>query len=156
MPPLKIVCTFSFSGIIIAFIFSYVSIIIYRTFEKDMSDEELNYLTFILFIFEGIGEFLGGLSMIFLSSRIKDPAKALLVIHFLFILSVIIIYIASKIENQYLFGLGVVILGYSDCSCFVLTLTIAGLWHQSGISMFNLGQSLTVATSVMLMVFISF
>jgi|694.fasta_scaffold136175_2 hypothetical protein len=55
MPPLKACTSFAFSGIIITFIYCMLGIVIYRTFEDNMEPTELNYLTFLLFIFEGIG-----------------------------------------------------------------------------------------------------
>lgn len=60
-----------------------------------MSDVELNHLTFVIFIFEGVGEMLGGLLMIFTSHKIKDPAKVCMLTSSLFIISVITIYIGS-------------------------------------------------------------
>lgn len=83
------------SGIIISFIYCLLSIIIYQTFEDNMEDTELNKLTFILFIFEGVGELFGGLAVIFLSKLIDNPAKTLIFTNSLFILSVGIIMLGS-------------------------------------------------------------
>lgn len=60
-----------------------------------MEDTELNRLTFVLFIFEGVGEFLGGMALIFLSKYIKDVAKTLIVSTTLFTISAGIIMLAS-------------------------------------------------------------
>jgi hypothetical protein len=46
-----------------------------------------------------------------------------------------------------------VITGLSDCSCFVLGLSIAGCWKQRGVGIFNVCQSLTVAVGVIIMIF---
>ena len=53
-------------------------------------------------------------------------------------------------------GFGVILTGFSDCSTFTLSLTVAGIWKQNGITAFNIFQSLTVAISAMIAVFASF
>ena len=94
-----------------------------------MSDLELNKLTFIIFIFEGLGELLGGLTMVFFSHRIKDTPKAYIAISTLFMISTGIIYVGSQASNKYLIGLGAMIMGFSDCSSMIVALTIAGNWR---------------------------
>lgn len=37
------------------------------------------------------------------------------------------------------------VLGFADCFCFALVLSISGRWSESGISLFNFGQSGTVS-----------
>lgn len=60
-----------------------------------MSDVELNHLTYVLFTFEGVGEFLGGLLIIFASHKIKDQAKVLMIASLVFIFSMLIVYVGS-------------------------------------------------------------
>lgn len=120
-----------------------------------MSDTELNHLTFILFIFEGVGEFLGGLAVIFLAGKIERVERVLPIVNSLFIGAVGVIYLGSLLGSVWGIGLGVVVVGFADCFSFSLSLTLAGQWKQAGISAFNIRQSLTVATTTILAVFIS-
>jgi hypothetical protein len=53
-------------------------------------------------------------------------------------------------------GFGVILTGFSDCSTFSLSLTIAGIWKQNGITAFNIFQTITVAISAMIAVIVSF
>ena len=84
------------SGIIVAFVYTALSIILYRTFEKSMSDLELNKLTFNVFIFEGVGELIGGLSMMFLEHKIKDVAKTFMMVSTLFMVFMGVIYLGCE------------------------------------------------------------
>ena len=64
-----------------------------------MDKTDLNRFTFILFIFEGFGEFLGGVTMVYASNKIKDLEKTYMAISTLFLTSIIIIYIGCEIKN---------------------------------------------------------
>ncbi len=46
--------------------------------------------------------------------------------------------------------------GFCDCLTFTLGLTIAGKWREKGITMFNIGQSWTVATFAVIIAFVLF
>jgi hypothetical protein len=105
-------------------------------------------------MFEGVGEFLGGMFVIFFSSKIKNVKKAIIIANTLFILSVAVIYLGSKLANEYIIGCAVVLTGFSDCSSFSFNLTLAGNWKEKGITAFNMRQSITVAFSAILAVFV--
>ena len=139
-----------------AFVYTDLYIILYRTFDSKMTDIELNKLTFYIFIFEGVGELLGGLAMVMLTRRIKDTAQTYQAISTLFMLSVAVIYLASLSANVPLFCMGVVVTGFCDCVSMVIGLSLAGNWVQRGMTAYNAWQSLTVAATVLFMVFVSF
>lgn len=44
--------------------------------------------------------------------------------------------------------------GVADCFCFASALSIAGIWDQSGFSLFNFGQSITVSIMTILYIFL--
>jgi hypothetical protein len=104
-------------------------------------------------IFEGIGELLGGLTMIFTSSKIKDPALVDMMTTSCFMVAILIIFIGSMYENLYVIVVGTVVLGFSDCSCAVLGLSLAGRWKKKGITTFNLFQNLSGAGTMTIMIF---
>lgn len=60
-----------------------------------MSEVELNRLSFVIFIFEGIGELLGGLFMIFMSHKIKDVPFMIMLMTTCFMASLFIIWMGS-------------------------------------------------------------
>lgn len=119
-----------------------------------MSEAELNQLTFVLFIFEGIGELLGGLAVILLSKRIKDLPKFIILANTLFIISVAVIFIGSFVKSKFCMGLGFFLTGIADCSCFSLALTLAGNWNERGYTAFNIFQTAAVAATSILVVFV--
>lgn len=94
--------------------------------------------------------------MVFFSRRITNIPKAYLCISTLFVLSVLIVYLGSIYESKVLIGIGAFITGFCDCSSMVVALTLAGNWRTSGITAYNIWQCMTVATSVMFMVFVKF
>lgn len=49
---------------------------------------------------------------------------------------------------------GAFFVGVADCFCFSMGLTIGGKWEKGGVSLFNLGQSGTVAILSILHIFI--
>ncbi len=49
---------------------------------------------------------------------------------------------------------GVLVIGYCNCMCYTLGLTIAGKWNQKGMSIFNTSQSLAGSLSILLCTFI--
>jgi hypothetical protein len=63
--------TFAFSGIMISFVYSELSISFYKYYQG-MEDEELNKLTFFTSMIEGCGEFLGGLILALFASKMKN------------------------------------------------------------------------------------
>ena len=153
--PYHAIGCFVFTGFIIAFIYNTLSIILYKTFEDSMDETALNRLTFIIFIFEGVGEIIGGLCVVVFSRKITSPAKTYLGIASLFIVAFGIVYMGSLLKNYYIIGLGAVICGVCDCSNMSVALTIAGNWEKKGITAFNIGQCSSVAISTMIMVFLN-
>jgi hypothetical protein len=69
-------------------------------------------------------------------------------------ISVGIIFLGYKYQSKYFMGFGVILTGFSDCSTFSLSLTIAGIWKKNGITAFNIFQTITVAISAMIAVFV--
>ena len=116
-PPFKMAFCFIFVGIVVAFIYNTLSIIVYRTFEGQMDDTQLNQLTFIIFIFDGIGGILGGLFVVLASKRISSPPKAFIGFSTLFIIAFGIIMLGSKLNSYYVIGVGAVLCGSTDCVC---------------------------------------
>lgn len=94
--------------------------------------------------------------MIFISHKIKDVPLVNILMATCFMVSLFIIWLGSYYQNAYVIGVGTVLTGFSDCACFVLGLSLAGLWHEKGISTFNISQSLTVAVTAMFIVFVPF
>ena len=115
-------------GMMLAFILSSFSIIVYDTFHMTMSDTELNKLTFTLFIFEGIGEICGGLLVIILSKKITSSSKAYIGIASFFLVGFILILIATRVENYYLMGVGITLCGICDCAGLSISGKLAGKW----------------------------
>jgi hypothetical protein len=74
----------------------------------------------------------------------------------LFMFSLLVITIGMIFSNVIIMGIGIVLSGMSDCLCFIIGLTLAGCWRRKGVGMFNAGQSLTVAISVMVMIFLPY
>lgn len=69
---------------------------------------------------------MGGLAVILLSNKIKNTAISIIIVNTLFFISVGIIFLGYFFENEYIIGAGVVLTGFSDCSCFSLSLALAG------------------------------
>jgi len=63
----------------------------------------------------------------------------------LFLLSVGTLFYAFTNQIEWLINLGAFGAGFADCFCFAVALSIAGKWQDQGISLFNFGQSSTVA-----------
>ena len=63
----------------------------------------------------------------------------------LFLAIIGILYIGFEQQYIYLIYIGAFILGFCDCFCFCLACSIGGHWKEPGISLFNTGQSVTVA-----------
>jgi hypothetical protein len=49
---------------------------------------------------------------------------------------------------------GAFVLGVADCLCFSLAVSFGGRWDEEGLSLFNLGQSGTVAVLSILHIFV--
>ena len=94
--------------------------------------------------------------MIFFSSKIKDPALVIMFTSSIFMISILTIFLGSFHSNVYVMGFGIILTGISDCSCMVLALSLAGLWKQKGISLYNIFQCLTSAVTVSIMIFAPF
>ena len=152
----KVVPSFFFCGIVIAFVYSFLSIAMERTFGKSMSDLELNSLTFKVLMAEGVGEFLGGLAFIFLADKFSKR-KFLLCLNKLFTVSSLVILISCYLRNIYLMSVGVVLIGFIDCCEYSLNLAIVSehQWKKRGFSIFNIVQCLGVSSSILMMMFTS-
>jgi len=87
----------------------------------------------------------------------KIPRKTLYFNIFgdIFILTVIGIWLGFENDMIWLIKLSGFFLGVSNCFCFSSSLSIAGIWDQSGFSLFNFGQSFTVAIFALLYIFFS-
>lgn len=59
--------SFLLLGVVIAFVYVFLSLFISSIFKDEMTPLQLNSLTFKIFIVEGAGEFVGGLTYVFLS-----------------------------------------------------------------------------------------
>lgn len=80
---------------------------------------------------EGVGEFLGGLSVVYGQEVITKKigiSFTFLIITFLFLISLVMVYLASYFRNLALLDFASFIAGYCDCMGFALGLSIAGRW----------------------------
>lgn len=127
---LKIIFIFCFSGIMISFVFCQLSVIFYQTFDEVYGKEELNRVTFVAFVVEGVGEFLGGLSVVFGQAVLKKIGISctFLIITALFMGALLMVYLAAYFRNLILLDFASFIAGYCDCMGYALGLSIAGRW----------------------------
>jgi hypothetical protein len=72
----------------------------------------------------------------------------------LFMGSVIIMWQGFELKKEWIIHLSAFFIGFADCFGFALALSIGGKWNQSGISLFNFGQSFTVAVFSTLYIFL--
>ena len=56
-----------------------------------------------------------------------------------------VIYIGFEHKVLPAIYIGAFVVGFCDCFCFSLACSIGGHWKEPGISLFNTGQSVTVA-----------
>lgn len=119
-----------------------------------MNETELNRLTFIIFIFDGIGGILGGLFVVLVSKRISSPPKAFIGFSTLFIVAFGVVMLGSKLNSYYVIGAGAVLCGMTECICSSMGLIIAGKWEKSGFTAYILCQCLSVTVSTTIMVFL--
>lgn len=82
---------FGFSGVMISFVYGEFSIAFYDYY-SEMEPEELNKLTFITFMIEGVGELAGGLTLAFFSKKMKKLVLYNTIIGCCFILCVFAIW----------------------------------------------------------------
>lgn len=144
--------SFYFSGTIIAFVYTFISVLMLQAFGNDLTPLELNMLTFKIMMLEGVGEFLGGLFYI----RYADTwakKKTLLTSNKLFMLAFVLMTCSYFLKNIYLLGAGVVVLGFVDCCSFSLNLAIISEegWDSFAFSLFNLGQCMGVVISILIL-----
>ncbi len=72
----------------------------------------------------------------------------------LFIVSVIFIWYGFEMDLIWIVKLAAFFAGFADCFGFALALAVSGKWSESGISLFNFGQSSTVAILSTIYIFI--
>lgn len=142
---------FAFTGIMAVFT-NIISIIVYRTF--DMDDESLNRLTFIILIFQGLGEALGGIVLAIFSSRMRSPAKAYLAIASGFIFGMLLILVGSYLANSIIISVGSFVVGACDCMSLASGLALAGYWEKDGFTAYTLLQSYGVTMGNISMIFL--
>ena len=137
----------------ISYVYSELSICFYRYF-GEMGDEQLNKLTFSTFMVEGCGEFAGGLVLALFASRMEKIVFFNLANSLLFMGSVLLMWQGFELEREWLLQLAAFLVGFADCFGFALAIAISGKWDQAGISLFNFGQSFTVALLSTLYIFV--
>ena len=103
---------------------------------------------------EGCGEFLGGLTLALFASKLKNMVLFNFLNSLLFVGGVIMIWRGFEAEKDWLVQLVAFFIGFADCFGFASALSIGGKWSQSGISLFNFGQSFTVALLSTLYIFL--
>jgi len=74
----------------------------------------------------------------------------------IFLASIALIYAGFREENKDVIYAGAFFVGVADIICFSTALSLAGRWNEFGISLFNIGQSGTVAVVSILHIFIEF
>ena len=152
MPAYTCAPCFSFTGIVIAYIYSALSILLYRNFGDKFSDIQLNKLTFTIFIFLGVGDLIGGLVMVSIEKKIKDTAKANIILNTVFLLFALIVYLGCVLQNLIIVVIGTLGIGFCDCAIIILTLSIAGNWTEKGITAYTMFQCITVSVVVIFIV----
>ena len=151
LDPYRVGPCFAFTGIMAAFT-NIISIILYRTF--DMDDESLNRLTFIILIFQGLGEALGGILLAIFSSHMQSPAKAYLAIASGFIFGMLLILVGSYLANPIIISVGSFVVGVCDCMSLASGLALAGCWLKDGFTAYTLLQSYGVTIGNISMIFL--
>ena len=68
--------------------------------------------------------------------------------------SVVVMWQGFELQKEWLLQLTAFLVGFADCFGFALAIAISGKWDQSGISLFNFGQSFTVALLSTLYIFL--
>ena len=145
--------TFDFSGVMISYVYSEFSICFYRYY-GEMEAEQLNKLTFTAFMVEGCGEFAGGLLLALFAHKMRQVVFFNLANSLLFVGSVVAMWLGFELQEEWLLQLTAFFVGFADCFGFALALGISGRWDQAGISLFNFGQSFTVALLSALYIFL--
>lgn len=88
---------------------------------------------------------MGGLSIALLSRKIKNIWGAYTLNAILFLAMVGVLYVGFEQNYLGFIYTGAFVVGFCDCFCFSLACSIGGHWKEAGISLFNAGQSVTVA-----------
>lgn len=153
--PILFIFIFALSGVMISFVYGQFSILFYKYY-KDMSKEELNRLTFTAFMIEGCGECLGGLLLAVFSTKITNIPFTYTINGLLFAASLILLNFGFENNNVEVINGGAFFIGVADCFCFSMALAIGGHWNEKGVSLFNLGQSGTVAIISVLHIYMDF
>jgi hypothetical protein len=102
---------------------------------------------------------LGGFSVVFGQEFINRKIgieRTFILSNSLYLLSLLTIYLGSNFKSLVVMDIGSFVVGFCDCLTFTLGLTIAGKWREKGITMFNIGQSWTVAASAVIIAFVQF
>ena len=83
--------------------------------------------------------------MALFASKLKKMVLYNFLNNLLFIGAVVLIWFGFEAKNNWLIQLVAFFIGFADCFGFASALSIGGKWSKSGISLFNFGQSFTVA-----------
>lgn len=137
----------------ISFVYGQFSILFYKYY-KDIPKEQLNKFTFTAFMIEGVGEFFGGLIVALSSKKITNIGLTFCLTSLTFLASISLLSFGFTQDNRDVIYGGAFLVGIADCLCFSLALALGGRWDETGISLFNLGQSGTVAVLSILHIFI--
>ena len=134
---------FGYSGIMISFVFGLFSLAFYQYY-GEMEAEELNRLTFVAFMIEGCGEFVGGLAVALFAHKMKRTVLFNFLNSLLFLDCVVGMWRGFELRSQWVIQLCAFFVGFADCFAFSFALAIGGKWNQDGLSSCSFGQSVTV------------
>lgn len=90
--------TFAFSGVMISYVYSELSICFFRYY-SEMEDEQLNKLTFTTFMVEGCGEFVGGLLLALFAHKMQQIVLFNLANSLLFVGSVVVMWQGFELQD---------------------------------------------------------
>lgn len=136
------------TGVTITFIYCLFSTFMYLTF-KHLDKEALYKFTFELFIVEGVGQFIGGLWVIFLSDR-YDKFWQLRILNKTFLITIVGFLLAYQYESEQITAVCIFMMGFVNSSAFATNLAIIEKqgWGRRGYVIFNYGQTFGVVASI--------
>ena len=146
---------FGYSGIMISFVFGLFSLAFYQYY-GEMEAEELNRLTFVAFMIEGCGEFVGGLAVALFAHKMKRTVLFNFLNSLLFLGCVVGMWRGFELRSQWVIQLCAFFVGFADCFAFSFALAIGGKWNQDGLSSCSFGQSVTVGIFTSLYIWLGF
>lgn len=106
-------------------------------------------------MFEGVGEFIGGVAYVLLSLRIKSKLF-IITTNKLLTISMLFLIIIFYLKNVVLLSFSVVALGFVDCCFYSLNLSLVSEsgWNKKGFSVFNIIQCAGNSISILLIMFV--